>query len=186
MRNLSLFLVCALLVSGCAFGTRRPYLDYQVTTPAKQANNISITVNPLSDERTWSKEKIGDVRNGYGMRCADIIPQNSVTEWIRAALVDELKNAGYNVVDSDAQNVVSGEVTEVYCNAYMRYGGRVGFHLSLKKDGASVMDKKYEVEKSSGVAWASTAESFGNAMKFTLQDAMKQVITDVDGALGQK
>lgn len=186
MKKLLFIAASVILVSGCAFGTRRPLLDYQTTTPSKVQNNISISVDPLTDARTWSKEKIGNVRNTYGMRCADVIPQNSVTEWIRNALKDELKNSGYSVVDSGSKNVVSGEVNEVYCNAYWNYGGRVSFHLVVKKEGVSVLDKKYSLERNEGTCWVASAESFATTMKRTLQDVMKQVIDDINSAFSAK
>jgi len=186
MKKILFITVSVILVSGCAFGTRRPLLDYQTTMPSKAQNNISISIDPLSDARTWSKKKIGNVRDGFGMRCGEVVPQNSVTEWIRNALKDELKNSGYSVVDSGTQNVISGEVNEVYCNAYWNYGGRVGFHLVVKKDGTSILDKKYAFEKNAGTCWAATAESFANTMKFTLQEVMKQVIDDINSAFSVK
>jgi len=180
MKKHLMIIASLLLVSGCAFGTRRPYLDYQTTTPVKAQNNISISVDPLVDNRTWSKEKIGNVKNGYGMSCADIVPQNSVTEWIGNALKDELKNSGYNVVASGAPNVVSGEVNDVFCDAYFSYTGRVGFHLFVKKEGNVLLDKNYAISKNTGVSMAATDQGYANTMKFTLQDSMKQVMDDIN------
>lgn len=182
-RGMTLF-VLVLFLSGCALGTRRPMLTYSTTFPAAPKNNIAIKVGPFKDERTWSKVKIGDVRNGYGMRCADIIPQNNVTEWIRGAFKKELTNAGYNVSDDlNTTTTLEGAVLEVYVNAYMNYGGRVKLNIVLRRGNESVLSKEYSAEKNCGMAWASTAASFGKTIEMALQDVMKKIVPDINKAL---
>lgn len=186
---LNKFLVCllAICLSGCAFGTRRPVLKYDVKLPAAAKNNVVVKVAEFNDERTWSKEKIGNVKNGYGARCADIIPQNSVTGWITDALKNELSNAGYTVSeDDDAANVISGIVLEVYTDAYWNYGGRVRLHITLKKQGEELLNQDYSAQKNCGMQWAATAVSFGKTMEMTLQDLMRKVIPDINNVLLSK
>jgi len=177
-----LFLVLSL--SGCAFGTRRPTLAYSIILPAAPKNNITIKVAPFKDERTWSKEKIGDVRNGYGMRCADIIPQNSEEEWLADAFKKELTNAGY-IISNETNTVATLEGTahEIYVNAYMNYGGRLKLSIVLKKSDKVVLSKEYSAERNCGIAWASTAASYGKTLEITLQDIMKKIIPDINKVL---
>lgn len=174
---------CALAnVSGCAFGTRRPLLTYDTALSPASKNNITIKVNSFKDERTWSKAKVGDVKNGFGMRCADIIPQNSVTEWVSDALKQELTNAGYTVSDSvEAANMIDGVVMEVYTDAYMNYGGRVRLNIVLKdRSGKTILDKNYEAGENCGLNWAATAASYAKTLEVTLQQVMKSIIDDIN------
>ena len=173
-----------LLLSGCAFGTRRPLLTYTTALPPAPKNNITVTVAPFKDQRVWSKEKLGDVRNGYGMRCADIIPQNSVTDWLRDAFRKELVNAGYTIYeDAKADTDLEGTALEVYVNAYMSYGGKIKLNITLKKDDKAILSKEYYTEKNCGLAWASTEESFAKTIEMTLQEIMKKIIPDINGVL---
>jgi uncharacterized lipoprotein YajG len=184
MKRWVLLSVLAIVLSGCAFGTRRPMLTYSVILPAASKNNIAIKVEPFKDERTWSKEKLGDVRNGYGMRCADIIPQNSVTEWLTDAFKKELANAGYTVSEDQNTDInLEGIALEVYVNAYMNYGGRIKLKVTLKKNDKEILSKEYSEEKNCGMAWASTAASFGKTIELTLQDLMKKIIPDINKVL---
>ena len=179
-----LLLVLVLCLSGCAFGTRKPLLTYTATLPTASKNNIAIKVATFKDERTWSKEKIGDVKNGYGMRCADIIPQNSVTGWIENAFKTELSNAGYTISDdASTATTLEGTVLDVYVNAYMNYGGRIKLNVVLKKDNNIILSKEYFSEKNCGPAWASTEASFAKTIETTLQDVMKNIIPDINKAL---
>jgi len=183
-KSILVLLVCVLFVSGCAFGTRRPTLNYTVALPSEPQNNIAIKVNEFTDERTWNKEKIGDVKNAYGMRCAEIIPQNSVVAWVTDALKKELVNAGYNISDNQAvSSVAQGAVLEAYVDAYWNYGGRVRLKVALKKDGKDVLNKEYSVQKNCGINMAARAASYAKTLEMTLQEVMKQVIPDINTAL---
>ena len=184
-KSMLVLLVCVLFVSGCAFTGRRLMLNYSVVLPAAQKNNIAVKVNQFKDERTWSKTKVGDVKNGYGMRCSEIIPQNDVCVWITDAFKAELTNAGYTVNNDTAVNNIEGAVLEVYTDAWMNYGGRIKLNVVLKKDGKEILTKHYEVQKNCGLNWAATTESYAKTLELTLQDIMKQVIPDIDAALKQ-
>ena len=106
-------------MSSCAFGTRRPTLTYSPASPAGSPKNVSVKVVTFEDKRT-NKEEIGYIRNAYGMRCAKVISTNNVDEWITSALKAELLNTGYSLSD-DAQNSVSGDIIEVFCDTSMAY-----------------------------------------------------------------
>ena len=101
-------LVSAVLLSGCAFGTRQPTLIYPpavesgeksvahaAVTPSPK--NVRIVLKPFTDQRS-DKKVVGTVRNAFGMRTADVIPTNSVTDWVTQALGTELRNNGYTVI----------------------------------------------------------------------------------------
>jgi uncharacterized lipoprotein YajG len=184
MKRIGLLIVLAFFLSSCVLGTRRPLLTYTTILPTANKNNITIKIAPFKDKRTWSKEKLGDVRNGYGMRCADIIPQNSVTEWVADAFNKELTNAGYTVSsDANAAVNIEGSLLEVYVNAYMYYGGRVRMNIVLKKDGKEVLTEEYFQQKKCSMKWAATADSYAKTIEMTLQDIMMQVIPDINDAL---
>jgi len=183
MRNMRLHVVFAIalsaaFLSGCAFGTRHPMLAYTAITPVKAPNNISINVVQFNDSRP-DKNIIGNVRNGWGMKTADVITDTNIADWITNALKAELKNAGYNVVQENASNSVSGDVLKVYCDTYLNYEGEVMIKIVLKKDNAVILDKTYS-GKSTDLCWAATAKSYGIVLERSLQQAMNQVMEDLE------
>lgn len=170
-------------ISGCAFGTRRPTLDYTAVTSAKQQKNIIVKVAVFKDDRP-DKNIVGNVRNGLGLKTADVITETSISEWVTNALKAELKNDGYTIVDTSAENEIGGEVIKVYCDSYMCYEGEVMIKVSLKRANAVLLEKTYS-GKASDLNWAATAKSYGTILQRSLQQIMIQVVGDVDGALAR-
>ena len=188
-------LVFVVFLAGCAFGTRNATLVYppkpeSQTVPVAQAaaapvaKNIALVLAPFSDQRT-DKKVIGTMRNGFGMRTADVVAMNSVPEWVTQAIKTELENAGYSVAttttrDGGASTVVSGEVLNVFCDMYFNYTGQVSLLAKASKDGKDVLNKNYSGEGSAGVAFAGTAESFGQSLSLALAVAVKQFVSELD------
>lgn len=165
------------VISGCAFGTRRPTLTYTPALSVASTKNISIKVMPFEDRR-HNKEEIGYVRNTYGMRCAKVISTNDVSEWITAALKAELRNAGYALSD-DAQNVVSGDIIEVFCDIFLAYEGKVMVRIILKNGEEVILDKNYSA-KEEEMNWAARATTITKVLEKTLQNIMRQVVFDIN------
>lgn len=176
----AMLLVSVLLldINGCAFGTRRPILEYSPITSIRPSNNIVLQVIQLEDNRS-DKNIIGNVRNAWGMKTADVVTDTNISRWITSALKSELKNAGYTVVDENSENEIKGEVTRVYCDALLNYEGEVSIKIVLNRGGEGLLNKIYS-GKASALNWAATAKSYGVILQRSLQQAMNQVITDVD------
>jgi len=169
--------------SGCALGTRRPFLTYTPILPAQAKNNITLRVAPFKDERKI-KDTVGYARNVYGMRMAKVMPQNDVIEWITDSLKLELKNAGYAISDEkNAPNIIEGSVFDILCDACFTYDGRIALKVILKRDQKVALEKDYSIKKGYGASWAGTSKAYGKALEMTLQDAFKQVIVDINKEL---
>lgn len=190
-------LICITLLGGCAFGTRQPTLIYPPApesgaTPVANAaaksapKNVQIILNPFVDERS-DKKGVGTVRNGFGMRTADVIPTNSVPDWVTQALKTELQNHGYTVdVASAAESskaasaVVSGEILKVFCDMYFSYTGEVSLLVKVSRDGKDVLNKNYSGEGSAGIAWTAAADSYAQSLSLALAAALKPFLADLD------
>lgn len=182
MKGKILFLMIALFISGCAFGDRRTFLTYAPVLTSQPKNNITLKILPFEDKRTI-KDTVGYSRNGYGMRCAKVIPENSVTEWIANALKSELTNAGYSISEEATTNMIEGEVFDVFCDTYMTYDGRINIKVVLKRDGKVAFDRGYSSHKSGGVNWAATAKTFAKTLEMNLQETIRQVVFDINKEL---
>lgn len=166
-------LVSVAFLTGCAFGTRNTTLIYPPSSASGQTSiahadtkpipkNIQIVVKPFTDQRS-DKKVVGTVRNGFGARTADVIPTNSVADWVTQAVTTELKNDGYNVTSgTPSENsestsaIVSGEILNVFCDMYFSYTGQVSLITRVNKDGKELLNKHYAGEGSAGLAVAGT------------------------------
>lgn len=189
-------LLLAILLTSCAFGTRQPTLTYppatetgstpetQVATPA-EPKHVTILLKEFRDERS-DKSVVGTVRNGFGMRTADVVPTNSVPDWITQAIALELKDVGYPVIRDDQRTsgnpnevVVSGEILNVFCDMYMSYTGQVSLVAKVSNNSGEVLNRHYAGEGSAGLAWAATGESYAQSLALALRSAIRKFVADL-------
>ncbi len=196
--GISAALVSVVLFTGCAFGTRQPTLIYPPASEPGETGlahaevkpapkNIRIVLRPFTDQRS-DKRVVGTVRNALGMRTADVIPTNSVPDWVAQAIATELRNSGYSVTsempeDASQTAVVSGEILNVFCDMYFSYTGQVSLIARVSKDGKDLLNKHYAGEGSAGLAVAMTAESYAQSLALALSSAVKQFVSDLDKSL---
>jgi hypothetical protein len=181
---IGLIAVALLNTSGCAFGTRHPTLSYAVGTEKKPANDVSIYIESFLDERL-ERDVIGHVRNGWGMKTAEVVTTTSVPDWIATAMQAELENSGYTVTDDPkTDHTIRGEVIKVYCDSYMSYDGVVGIGVTLQRGGENLFTRKY-LGNDSSINMAATAKSYGRTLERSLQKALVDAIHDIDRALAK-
>lgn len=193
--GLMFILAITLAIEGCAFGARNTTLQYPpqsedgaISTAQALAlpasHKVEISLAPFVDQRA-EINIIGTVRNAWGMRTADVIAANNVSDWILDAMRTDLEIAGYTVteVSEDSQTTLTGDITNVFCDMYLSYEGNVSLYVKLSRNGEEVISKSYIGSGSAGVAFAGTAESFGQSLSLALSDALKQLITDLNKEL---
>lgn len=198
--GISMAMVSVVFLSGCAFGTRQPTLIYPPAVESGEKavahaaampspKSVQIVLKPFTDQRS-DKKVVGTVRNALGMRTADVIPTNSVTDWVTQALGTELRNNGYTVVSEipagtspGPSAVVSGEILNVFCDMYFSYTGQVSLVAKVNRDGKEVLNKHYAGEGSAGLAVAMTAESYAQSLALALSSALKQFVAELDRSL---
>src|SRR5512139_2238412 len=171
---LALPFALSFILIGCAFGTREAMLRYPPTieadavpaaqaAPAPQPRTIQIHLTAFNDQRQ-DKTLVGTVRNGFGMRTADVIATNSVPEWVSEALTSELHNTGYTVTTrsegSRSLAVLSGDIVNVFCDAYFTYEGKITLYVKLNKNGKDVLSRTYVGNGSAGMNWAATSDAY--------------------------
>lgn len=191
-------LVLVIFLGGCAFGSRQATLIYPpapesgqipVAHAATSPKNVQIVIMPFNDQRS-DKSVVGTVRNTFGMRTADVVPVNSVTEWVSQALRTELQSNGY-AVHSGTQGdrpatpaaVISGDILNVFCDMYFNYTGQVSLVARVSRGGKELFANHYTGEGSAGVAWGATAESFAQSLALALSSAIKKLVSDLDARL---
>jgi hypothetical protein len=181
-------LLLGMLVSygplGCAFGNRHVTLAYPpqqakaggqptaLAAPRPPAGKKVVLV-VLLDQRS-TKQAVGSVHNGFGMRTADVIAVNNVADWVTSAIKLELEKAGFEVVSGFARNgepVVTGEVIKVYCEAWTKYEAEVVFDVRVLRGDKEFLKKSYTGKNDSTMNWGASSKSYGQALAVALANA---------------
>jgi hypothetical protein len=92
--------LACLFLPACAFVDQKVELPYSKTNASKASNAKPIMVAKPKDgdlpRGKGGRIVIGMVKNGFGMKTADVLSDNSVSDWVAAALKDELDQAGFS------------------------------------------------------------------------------------------
>lgn len=204
LTHLFVMVVFLSTAAGCAFGTRTVTLVYPPdeeakgagpgvaeASPAPAVTGEPIILLPFADERS-EKRVIGEVRNGWGMRTADVVTEGDIAKWVTEAIETELKKAGYNVTKVEdlsspsSGRVVAGEVLTVYCSALLSYEGEVSFYARVEENGKEVFRRRYTGEGSAGLNWTATERSYGNSLSLALASAVGSFVADLNSIKGVK
>jgi hypothetical protein len=200
MRTVAIVLGLSLLVpwvNGCAFGTRHATLIYPpasgitvATNAPPQAQLGKVSVGTFSDERA-EKVVIGYVRNGYGMKTAEVHLDSDVVPFINAAVQHELKQAGWEIVDQQTATnsnipVISGEVLVLHCDAYMSYEGDATVMIHATRNGHEVFKKTYSGNGGGHMNWGMTGKSYGIAISEAVQEALLNFVRDMPTIMRQE
>lgn len=189
-----------LLLTGCAFGTRQPTLTYPpqaasgetgvahaASPPAQKP--VTIVLRKFTDQRS-DRRVVGTVRNGFGMKTADVVPTNDVADWVTEAIRSELQSSGYTVLDAAAADsesaVVSGEILNVFCDMYMSYTGQVSLLARVSRGEKELFNRHYAGEGSTGLAWAATADSYNQSLALALAAALHRFVPELNQHLAME
>jgi len=184
---ISLPLLMALV--GCAFGTRHAQLTYPgdiqpaALTPAP--TDDAVAVRYFADERDV-RDRVGEVRNGLGMRTASVKAVGDPVKWVRDAMVHELAAAGYNVQPGDqdqATIVIDGQILRIYCTALASYEANVDLRVKAELGGDTLVDDIYHGTGGAGTNWAARGKSYARSLNEALSDAVRQFVSDLSAAL---
>jgi len=193
MRRSSQLVVSATLLaflgSACAFGDRHVRLEYPppgagavVAVPASAPLGArTVHLGVFVDQRA-ERGRVGEVRNGWGMHTADVLAENDVGDWVRAALHQELERAGLRVVDdcpAAGGLEVRGEVLRVHCDAYMSYEGEVQVSAELMRDGKVLARYPASGKGSAGTNWGATEKGYAESLALALQAAARSLASEV-------
>jgi Uncharacterized lipoprotein len=180
--------ICAISGYGCAFGTRHVMLTYPsdlaATAATRTASGTTVAVRAFEDKRN-ERGRVGEVRNGFGMRTAEVKADNNVVDWVRSAVMAELKKAGYRPLpDPTARGeiVIDGTILRVYCTALASYEGEVRFRAVVQDQGNKILDDVYTGEGGVGMNWTASSKSYGRSLNEALTEAARKLVIDLNNA----
>ena len=171
-------------VTGCAIFNAKPNLRYSTIIPKSSSIGGSIYVSDFKDSRTdKNKGIIGEIYNGYGIKCGEVEEPSNITTWVTDAFKSELENAGYEISDSNKNMIIKGEIISLSASEFYSYQATIYIKVSVMKNGTIVLDKTYKGDSSKlDMLQFSYKKGIEEALMTSLQQAIKQVIEDIDKA----
>jgi hypothetical protein len=180
-----------LVFSGCSYGTRQIKLDYPTKTVDTPENPKYVFVLKFNDRRT-EKAYVGTVKDILGNRTARLVPTSDVHDWFMTGLELELARAGYSVKVVDGISprsrvpVISGDLLTVHTETVMNHVAEVSFLAKMKKRGEVLIDKRYTVKRKVSVDIGTPSSGFAKSLTVALEEAVNQLVADMDKQLGKK
>jgi len=157
---------------------------------AKTTTKHKIQVPLPKDARNIKQpaDFISHIKNGAGVRMADVTASRDVNIWVQDCISKNLKQAGFNVSTGKKETdriYVSTSITTLKCEAMMRYNAVIVLDVKLKKNDLTFFEKSF-TGRASQVNWAaSTAgyqETLTNAMKQCLDKMMPVLIKEIENS----
>lgn len=191
-RDKGLWVVYALLLvamSGCAFGTRTVALNPVTTSLALDAAGQRVYVEVLDKRDAALKPVVGHVKNGFGMKTADVVGDKEVTVWVRDSLVAELKRSGALIsveptTRDGRTSKIAVDIQVCYAQAYWNYGGEVRVALTVSQDQTALINgKMYSVTAQLGTNFGATAESYQRVLELAMDALLQQMLPDIITAI---
>jgi uncharacterized lipoprotein len=129
-----MLLILTLSASGCALTKESVDIRYTPQTDVKMINGASnVEVNAIVDDNRMVKDKVSSKKNGFGMEMAPILCNQEISDTLKDAIDDELKNRGFQI---GAGNVVVDVELNTFYNDF-----KIGFW-----SGSAVADMQMNVK----------------------------------------
>lgn len=181
-------------IAGCAFGSRYAELSYppekevdmslpgpKPTASGPRTRQVILSVKDVRETR----DRIGNVRNTFGMDTASVLTEDNIEVWAYDAILFELERLGYQVVDHRASQTnasvdrLIAEVQEVYCDVYAVYDGEVSLQATLIRGGEEPLMAEFATKVSSGLSWVGSGSAVGESLAQALQTAIRDLLYDL-------
>jgi len=149
-----------------------------------KAPNQTVFVKVI-DKRDASllKNVVGHMKNGFGMKTAEIVSDKDCSMWVRDCIVQALKQTGVKVVADERS--IDNKSSRVFVDLQFCYaqphmwniGGEVTIALNVSKGKQDIIkDKQYA---GNGTHW----ESFQRVFELAMQDLMQKMMPDIIQAI---
>jgi hypothetical protein len=184
----SAYLVFAVLfltiMNGCAFGTRNITLNKIKTDYSYNLAGKSIYIEANDKRDAALKSVVGHVKNGYGMKTADVIAERDATNWVKTCIEDELIRYGavsqQTLADNTSdQTKITVDLLVCYAQAFGRYGAEIRARILVRRNMAIISDKEYSGKAILGMNWAATAESYQQVLELAMKDFLDKTVPDL-------
>jgi len=190
MKRVIISVIAAALIftSGCAFSTANLNVSYDSAKakvgPLSSVKPMKIVVGGFADKRS-EKDKIGYVRNGFGMNTANVLTTRPVPEVVRDAVVAALSKNGHTIVTGDQKSIsLSGSIERFWFESQVNFWtiefmGTIDVELVIQdgRTGQQLFSKRYTGHHNAKMPGGYHKE-MADVMNRTLENLVNQISGD--------
>ena len=197
--KLSFMALVLSMLSGCVFKDQKIEVEYE--SDNIKAHQIGIVcLNKFSDNRRV-KQRIGVVKNGYGMETANVLTDQDITIVISKAIKKELNNLGYEVklINVDfgegiksyqGCDVVDGSIKNFFVEPIMKFTeiedrAIITVDILVQTEAGKEFKKTYSANGKSFSNLGVTARLAKEAMDKALQNIILDIKADIPKIMEQ-
>jgi len=124
--------------------------------------------------------KIGVVRNGYGIPCGGVYVLNDPGEWMKACIEMEVTNQGGRVVpdEKSADVSVSGTITWLAIDMYMKYWSDLIVNVKVTANGKTTEETLHTYGQKT--AWSASSFEFYDPIRQCLQQQLHLILQNIE------
>jgi len=177
-----------LAISGCYPYDRHVTLAYDVPAgsgPRFNGNEVPVVIADFLDGRP-DRRVIGRLSSAVVVSSPDITADNEPGVWIADAIRKELDHERYAASTSDDPAPpgvygIEGTVIKAFSNAAGHYTADVVFEARVKRDGQTLLVKRYSGHGDKGGMVQGAPEMMGEALSAALSHAIDPFVVDFHG-----
>jgi hypothetical protein len=176
-------LVFLLLLGACSFGDRRVHLRLapSLGEPALP-RGISLILEQPKDGRPEPHSIVGDVRSGLGVKTADIVTDDNVSDWVRETMARELRHAGFLTVAAGNPGQalrISTTIRALSGREGIGFGATAALEIRLHADFGTILEKTYEAEDRHLLVTESSGDDAADSLHNCLKKIVSHVVRDL-------
>jgi len=187
-------------LSGCAAVDQKVFLNYSPINRGFGQHNEAVVVSQTDSAQFVRNSKgewiVGSINNVHGVRMADLLADHNQGEWIAEALLLELKHAGYSATFKTPIPPGTAFAIQISnINAFMNVNKDIvktdikqelKFNVDFFQSGTRVKSFTVASRTNQTVAFNASEEEKAAIMLQGLQDAMQQVMSEVQNQMRTK
>jgi len=172
-----------LLLGACSFGDRRVHLrlDRPLGEP-ELPRGISIILEKPEDGRPEPHSVVGDVRSGVGVKTAELITDENVSDWVRETMARELRQAGFltiAAVNPGRALRMSTTIRVLSCREGIGFSAKAALEIRLHADFGTILEKTYEAEDRHLLVTESSGDDAADALHTCLKKIVSHFVKDL-------
>ena len=187
MGNLRVLFALSSLISGCAFTEMPLELPNRGLDPSLSGGRGRqvIVLTPFRDERQI-RDRCGMKKNGYNMDTADVVCQSDPNLWIAEMLADELRAAGFNVLEDEMAHRpgalrIDGSLLKLFVEPVIGFwSGSLETDLFVKlyvtTETGLVAERRFLVKGWKGGVMVGTDQPFHTATHRATQEILNEMV----------
>ena len=193
LRKIFFIVPLIFLSSSCAFVDKEISLEPNSPQYNNAKANETVYLNEFKDKRNI-KDKIGVIKNGYGMETANVTTDQDISALIEESLIRNLKNAGFNIKKlvatsninallSNKQMYLEGAIYKFYVEPnvgwwYADMVADINIKINVKSKNET-FSESYRIESKNPDMYWGASSSYEDPLETSIEKLTSRITTDL-------